>query len=215
LSEQQRGQRRDAYAHAAAADVRSRAEALLDAWDADGGDFRTAFVEAGDDTRVFPLDHAALNALSNALFYVEIEVKDQKLGLPLGLGPDCVNAPAACPDSVESRYARVSTDHLRQNLIGLRRAFEGCGAQYSGLGFDDWLDAIGAEDLRARMLDALVGAQEAIESLDPPLEQALLSDPAQVEGVHAAVKRFTDLLKTEFVSVLNLELPRAAATDND
>jgi hypothetical protein len=65
------------------------------------------------------------------------------------------------------------------------------------------------------MLAALSGAEAAVDELDPPLEQALASDPQKVRAVYDAVKALTDPLKTEFVTVLNLELPRTSEGDND
>jgi predicted lipoprotein len=207
--------RRAAYAYAASSDVLARARALVDAWKPSAGDFYTKWTQPGGSGAVFALDQDALNAASNALFYVEKELKDWKLGWPLGLTPDCIDAPGTCPNAVESRYARVSTDDLRQNLIGFRSVFQGCGAGGSGLGFDDWLEKVGAGELASRMLSALDGAQQAVDDLDPPLEQAIVSDPSKVAAVHAAVKKLTDLLKTEFVGVLNLELPMTSEGDND
>lgn len=207
--------RRARYAKAAAADVRARAKALLSAWSPEQGDFYSTFVKAGSGSAVYASNQDAFNVVSDALFYVEQELKDWKLGWPLGLVADCVNAPNTCPSDVESRYARVSTDHLRQNLIGFRRGFQGCGLDYYGLGFDDWLSSVGAEDLAERMLTALVDAQKAVDELDPPLESAIVTSPQKVAVVHAAVKKLTDSLKTEFVTVLNLELPAGSEGDND
>jgi predicted lipoprotein len=207
--------RRANYADAAARDVLARANKLLGAWATDGEDFYGTFTTAGNGSALFSGSQDAFNAVSDALFYVEQELKDWKLGWPLGLVADCVNAPGTCPNDVESRYARVSTDHLRQNLIGFRREFQGCGSNYWGLGFDDWLIAVGAEDLAQRMLSALEGAQASVEALSPSLEEAIVTNPANVALVHADVKKLTDLLKTEFVSVLNLELPVGSEGDND
>ncbi len=208
-------QRRADYAAAAANDVLERATALVHAWEPDGGEFAAQLTAAGAGSGVFAMDQDALNAVSDALFYVEHEVKDLKLGWPLGLVPDCINSPDPCPNDVESRYARVSTDHLRQNLAGFRDIFEGCGPGHSGLGFDDWLREVSADDLATRMLDALTGAQRAVDTLSPPLEDALAGDIDAALAVHSAVKALTDLLKTEFVTVLNLELPASAEGDND
>jgi len=207
--------RRANYAETAAADVRARANALVAAWSPDQGNFYSTFVNAGSGSAVYASNQDAFNVVSDSLFYVERELKDWKLGWPLGLVADCVNAPNTCPNAVESRYARVSTDHLRQNLIGFRRGFEGCGLEYYGLGFDDWLLSVGAEDLAERMLAALIGAQQAVDQLAPPIEEAIVSSPQRVAAVHAAVKKLTDLLKTEFVTVLNLELPAGSEGDND
>ncbi len=209
--------RRAAYAARAAADVRARAQALIDAWHASRGNFTATLATAGEGSSVFASQQDAFNAINEALYYIEIEAKDLKLGWPLGFVADCANAPDTCPHDVESPYARVSTDNLRQNLIGIRRLFEGCGAGYSGLGFDDWLIDVGSESeaLASEMIGALAAAQSAVDALDPPLEDAIVSDPSKVAALHAAFKVFTDLLKSQFISVLNLEPPMGTEGDND
>ncbi|HMI89061.1 MAG TPA: imelysin family protein [Polyangiaceae bacterium] len=199
------------YAAASAKDVRLQAEALVEAWSPTGGNFRAELLGAAQRP-TFGSEQKALNAVSDALFYIEIEGKDWKLGRPVGLG-DC--AAPTCPDALESPYARQSTAHLQNNLAGFRLVFEGCAAGNSGTGFDDWLRAAGASDLADRMLAALEQAENAVATLDPPIEQALATDPAKVMGVYTAFKGLTDLLKTEFVTVLNLELPKPAQGDND
>lgn len=207
--------RRIEYARRVAQDLLSRATTLVNAWAADQDNFYEQFTTAGDGSTVFASDQAAFNAASDGLFYVEKELKDWKLGKPLGYVPECPSAPNTCPQLVESPYALASTDHLRQNLLGFRRAFQGCGTDFWGLGFKDWLIAVGAADLADEMQTKLEAAQAAVDALSPPLEQAIVSAPGNVATVHAAVKGVTDLLKTQFVSVLNLELPMGTEGDND
>jgi predicted lipoprotein len=208
-------QRRANYAERAAQAVLERAQLLVNAWHPERGNFLAQLTAASQGSATFSNAQQAFNAISDGLFYIEKEVKDWKLGWPLGLVPDCVNAPAACPTEVESRYAVASTDHLRQNLVGFRRVFQGCGPDYTGLGFDDWLVEVGAADLALAMVQATEAAQAAVEALDPPLEQAMFVDPSRVRAVHTAIKAITDPLKTELVTVLNLDLPKASEGDND
>lgn len=203
--------RKRAYAAAVAADVLKNSQKLLQAWDPAGGNFRHKLTQPGSGS-VYPNEQAALNAVWHGIFYIEKEVKDYKLGIPLGVS-ECVAG--LCPESLESRYANVSTANIRQNYLGFRRLFQGCGGNYTGLGFDDWLDAIGDSKLRARMLTALDGAQQAIDALDPPLEVSISQHTDRVWAVYMALKQLTDLLKAEFVSVLDLELPAGAGSDND
>ncbi|XXX73662.1 imelysin family protein [Sorangium sp. So ce134] len=206
-------QRKADYAAAVAADVLTRAGALARAWAPEAGSFREKLVQAGRGSPVFPTEQDALNAVSDAMFYIEKELKDWKLGRPLGFTEDCTTP--TCPEALESRFALVSTAHLRANLRGFRRLFQGCGEGGEGVGFDDWLREVGSGDLADRMLQALSGAQAAVDALDPPVEQALSTDRAKVEAVYYAVKALTDLLKTELVSALNLELPQSSEGDND
>jgi predicted lipoprotein len=204
--------RKSAYAAAAAKDIHVRAQGLVAAWDPGAGNFRHQLVDAGAGSTVFATDQDALNAVSDALFYTDRELKDLKLGKPIGL-VECFTP--TCPEAVESPYAFRSTDHVRANLVGLRRLFEGCYADGAGLGFDDWLRAAGAPALADNMVANLAGARAAADALDPPLEQAVTSDPARVKTLHAAVKKFTDELKSVFVTVLNLDLPEGVEGDND
>jgi predicted lipoprotein len=204
--------RKAAYAQAAASVVHARATELLAAWEPSQGNFASQLANAGAGSTTFAARADALDAVNGALFYLDTQVKDLKLGKPIGY-VDCESA--TCPSAVESPFARRSTDHLRANLIGFRRLFQGCGDGYSGLGFDDWLRAVGASDLADRMMGALVAAQAAVDALTPPLEEALVVDPTKAALVYARVKVLTDLLKTEFVTVLRLQLPRSAEGDND
>lgn len=203
--------RKRAYAEAVAGDILENTRKLLDAWDPAHGNFRKKLTEPGSGS-VYPSEQAALNTVWHGIFYIEKEVKDYKLGIPLGVS-ECANG--SCPEALESRYANVSTANIRQNYLGFRRLFQGCGANYTGLGFDDWLDAIGASELRGRMLTALDGAQRAIDALDPPLEVSITQNTERVWPVYNALKQLTDLLKAEFVTVLDLELPAGAGSDND
>jgi predicted lipoprotein len=203
--------RRRAYAAEAAADVRARAEQLSRAW-GEGG-FRERFTQPGPGNPRLESEQQVLNAVSNALFYLDAELKDQKLATPLGLTPDCSSA--VCPDAVESRYTDASLAYLQQNLVGFRRLFQGCGEGYAGVGFDDWLRDAGAGELAERMIASLNAVDAAVERVPGSLAQALVTNRELPLGVHAAVKEVTDELKTEFVTVLNLELPSAAEGDND
>lgn len=204
-------QRKADYARAVGADIVTRVKTWREAFQP-GADFRQQFVTAGHGSTVYATEQAALNQLSDALFYLDKEVKDSKLARPLGL-LDCTST--RCPEALESLYARVGAAHLRANLRGFRTVFQGCGPEYSGLGFDDWLVAVGKPDLAERMLAALAEAERLLAALDVPIEQALSTQPERVQEIHAAVKAVTDLLKTEFVTVLNLELPLTSVGDND
>jgi uncharacterized protein len=204
--------RKAAYAHAAAVAVRDRARELVLAWSPEGGDFRADILASGSGGATYMTLHAATNAISNALFYVENEVKDLKLGEPLGI---LMCETPTCPEALESRYANLDRSNILRNLEGFRRLFEGCGPDHEGIGFDDWLAAIGMGELSERMLVALVSTEVALTAIDAPFAEVLASDPESLRAVHAALKMLTDLLKTEFVSVLNLELPATAEGDND
>lgn len=204
--------RKRAYAAVLAQDVASKIASIKAGWSGDGG-FGHVLTHPGSSQAQFVSDQAALNAISDGLFYVEHEVKDIKLGLPLGKTDDC--ASATCVDQVESLYARVARDHVRNNLLGFQRVFEGCDAA-AGTGFDDLLRSLGAGDLADRMsadVSAAIAVADGLDSSD--LITLIQDDKAAVDSLHAAVKRISDALKTDFVTVLDLELPTSLEGDND
>ncbi|HEX6245190.1 MAG TPA: imelysin family protein [Polyangiales bacterium] len=216
LSESELRTRRSAYAAAVASDIARYAKLLLRAFAPapEGDDFVNELATAGRGSKAYSTEQAALNALSHALYYVEIEVKDYKLALPLGISPNCTTG-STCPNAVESPYARVSTGNIAANLRGFRALFQGCGTDHAGLGFDDWLEAVGQGALAASMLKALDGAEAAVRDLSPPIERAIVEDPTRVREVYDALKALTDQLKQQFISVLDLNPPMSAEGDND
>lgn len=217
LSADELAARRRAYAERAARELEPPTRALREAWDPAKGDFTRTFSQPGASNPVYRTEQAALNALGFALYYVEQEVKDIKLGLLLpNISLDCTR-PDGCPERVESPHALVSTDNIRQNLRAFREIFEGCGENNQGLGFDDALRALGpaGDDLATRMLNALSASERAVDELNPPLELAARQNPDRVLAVYRTLKTLTDLIKTEFLSLLDIEPPMSAEGDND
>ncbi|MBS2016061.1 MAG: imelysin family protein [Deltaproteobacteria bacterium] len=205
--------RKAGYARAIGDDVAAKAAALVTAWDPASGNFHAALSQPGSPKSPYKAVRDALNAVSDGMFYIEREVKDVKLARPLGVSPDC--ATTRCPELVESPHMKTSNAHLAANLVGFRRIFEGCADDGAGLGFDDWLRAVGQGALADRMLAALADARAAVAALDLPLEEAITRSPAKADLVYAAVKALTDLMKTDFVTVLDLDLPKQSEGDND
>ncbi len=200
------------YTSAVASDVARVARDLLKAWSPEGGNFKGQVANAGGSGSVYTTEQMALNAVSDAIFYIELEVKDAKLARPLGL-LNCDSA--TCPETVESRYAGRSRTHIRNNLLGLRMLMAGC-KDGEGVGFDDVLTAVGATSLAERLtadIDGAIAAADALQNDD--LAQELATNLEGVQNLHAAIKKITDALKTEFVTVLDLELPQVLEGDND
>jgi predicted lipoprotein len=200
------------YASSVAVDVAARARALVKAWSPDSGNFGAQLVNAGGSGSVYASDQAALNAVSDAMFYIEATVKDVKVARPLGL-IDCEEA--SCPEALESRYAGRSKAHIRNNLLGLRMLMVGCD-EGEGVGFDDLLISIGASAVAEKLTLGVSGALATVDAIAADdLKKALEEDRASVEALHASVKAITDVMKTDFITVLDLELPKLLEGDND
>ena len=198
--------RRLAYAATAATLVRRSAELLVTRWDES---FLDEITRAGMGSTAFASAQDALNAISDALFYIDVETKDMKLAEPGGLSDVCA---ADCAYQRESLYANHSIPNVLHNLRGLQRIFDGADG---GLGFDDLLVTVGHAELATAMSGAIADAIALIETVSDDIPTLLAANPDALVPLHAAVKAITDLLKTQLLTALDLEAPMRADTDND
>lgn len=203
--------RRARYAEVATAEVHRRAVELLEAWDISGEDFAGQIIGAGAADSIYESAAVAIDEVFRALFYVELQVKDRKLAPPAGLNPDCLAT--TCPELQESRWADASKEHILANLIAAQQVF--LGGTSAGVGFDDFLHAVGASDLAVEMTAELEDVIAAVEAIPGSFGNALSTDPDSVRAAHAALKAFTDNLKSRFVTVLSLRIGQEGAGDND
>lgn len=201
--------RRAAYAVTAATLVVRDAEALLARWDEA---FLAELQTAGAGSTTFATAQEALNALSDALFYLDKEVKDMKLAEPMGLSMACTAD--ICPNLRESLYAGRSIANVADNLRGFRLVFAGA-MDGAGRGFDDLLNDVGAGALATQMISLIDAAIAVAEGYEADVPELLAEDPLAMQPLYDAVKAITDLLKTQFLSTLDLEVPNRAEGDND
>ncbi|GAB4208542.1 MAG: hypothetical protein OHK0013_27100 [Sandaracinaceae bacterium] len=210
--------RRARYASTVAQLARAEADELVAVWE-DG--FLTQLRTAGAGSTTYATAQEGLNALSDALFYVYEPLLDMKLGTPAG-SYTCLTT--SCPEQVESRWrdraAGTSGDGgslpaMLANLEAFRDGYLGRHGTTDGPGFDDLLRGVGAADLDTRMQAAVAAAIDAIDAVEGPLSVAVVERPAQVAAALMAVDVLGELLKTEFITVLDLELPMRAEGDND
>lgn len=200
--------RRAAHAAALAGRLVDDVDALRAAWADDGGGFGRALADAGAEGSPYTSQQQALNAVFDALFYLETDTKDRKLALPLGLR-DCTGD--ACADEVEGLASGRSVAWISANLDGFEALFTGG----DGAGMDDLLDEIGHGALAARILDDLDAARAVAAAHDGPLDTLIREDRAAAQALHDAIKRLTDDVKGELATVLALQIPSEAAGDND
>ncbi|MEM6962722.1 MAG: imelysin family protein [Myxococcota bacterium] len=199
--------RRASYAAVEAKRIREYAETLVERWDPH---FLDQLRLAGNQNRVYATAQEGLNAISDALFYLDKESKDMKLADPSGISTVCPGE--LCPELRESDFADQSLAHIEANLQGFRDVFAG---SESGIGFEELLQAEGSNDVASAMLEAIDGAIAHVQGLEDSMLLELQKDPDQVRLAHSLVQAVTDELKTRFITVLDLEIPNRAEGDND
>ncbi|MBL9111966.1 MAG: hypothetical protein JNM74_21965, partial [Myxococcales bacterium] len=85
----------------------------------------------------------------------------------------------------------------------------------TNLGFDDLLASAGQTALSDDMLAKIDVALAAVDAIPAPLETAVNTHPVEVHALYDALKVISDILKSQFISVLGLQAPASAAGDND
>lgn len=205
--------RRAGFAYAAAQDVDAQANTLHNAWATAGQDFRAELVNAGSTSNTYTSTQEALNALSDAMFYLEKETKDMKLAIPAGIS-QCNEM--TCPDALEHRYADFALEASLANHKAFQRLYLGnAPGEPDAKGFDDLLIELGQSTLDTQIKQLLNAAIAAHEAINMPLSQALTDDLPSVIALYEASQAVGTILKTQFVSILDLEIPQRAEGDND
>lgn len=213
MSRTEKRRRRAAYAETVAADVATRADALVAAWAPEQQDFLGKLAAAGTDASPYTTAQTALDEILAGLFYVELTTKDAKLAVPAGLSSRCGSPP--CPEYLESTWAQQSKENIIANLRALQRAHRGGDELDSGIGFDDFLTELGAPDVAEQMDTAISDSIAAMQGLNGSLEQALERDLDAVRDAHSVMREVTTILKGDFVTVLMLQVPQEGAGDSD
>lgn len=202
------------FAVTAATDIVNSSEELLDKWQGENG-FAAELKSAGQAGSQFESAHAALNHISDALFYLTEVVKDKKIAEPIGIFPNSCGT-SACPEDVESVDSKSSLANIKANIIAFEAVLLGqLESEAELIGFDDYLTDEQATATLERMLVGIAQSKAAITAIETDLGTALLDNEEQVREVHSKVKNITDELKNDFINELALELPKTSAGDND
>ncbi len=170
--------------------------------------FATDLAQAGASGSSFASQEEGLNAIFDALFYLELHTKDRKLAWPLGLTGCGLDD---CTGLGETPQAGRSHTWVAANLAGFRALYTGG----EGGGMDDLMVAVGQTQIHLDILDALDAAEARAQAMDLPLEEALAVDPDGLQELHDKVKAVTDVLKNDLATLMMLEIPSEAAGDND
>jgi predicted lipoprotein len=171
----------------------------------------------------------SLQLITDGLFALDKLVKDLKLTVPTGFSQNC--SARTCPDLVESPYSQSSYQNVRDNLLSFRKIFSGDG----GLGFDDYLNNEGFPEVSTRFFENINAAIAVVDAADASISAEVASiqtaadetactnafaasdQPNQLNACRLAgsIKRITDDLKIDFVTIVGVMIPDSAQSDND
>lgn len=175
------------------------AETTRDTWDSSGGNF------IGDFTSTAALGVSAGSSiaqlLNGVIQYYERNIRDGKVGIPVGIR----SLGEIIPKNVEAYYSQNSLSLLRESMLQFRKMYTG----NTGIGFDDYLVALEAvstnnEDLPAAIEDQFSSILAAIDQINEPLSEAIVSDKSAVEQVFAEMQGLATLMKTDMSSQIGV-----------
>lgn len=175
---------------------------LLHMWSPDGLNYADQFVEDDDPSSVQESISMLVNAMVNSL--------ETTVNMTIGWALGTEAGGEVQPQIVEARYSGYSIPQITSFFEMLRDTFNGQSAAGDGLGFDDYLDFLGAQydDLPLseainRQIDAVL---EALAAIDEPLETALITHPELVQQVYDEGRRLVVLMKADMVSQLGITI---------
>ena len=182
-------------------------DTIISNWSPEGGDFVGKLAMQHKDSP-YMSSQEALNAIYDALFYLEKMTKDKKLAQPLGI-KDCTQD--LCVDALEGKLSERSLSHIIENITAFRLMFTGG----EGVGLDDILIDLGHEDVGTKLLADIDQTLLLSEQLDGSLETALQERKEVVLALYYSLRNVTTTLKVNLSMLLSMQIPAEAAGDND
>jgi len=138
--------------------------------------------------------------LVNQLNFELDYLKNAKIATPLGLRSD--GTPH--PDNCEGFYAGSSVPYLLKTLEAIEKLYRGG----QGIGFDDYLDHLGAANGNERLTTVInlqfTKCKQSLMAIPDPMSDHLVSDKATLEGAYKDLVKLLVYLKTDLPSALGV-----------
>lgn len=178
-----------------------------------GGRYGDLLANPGEGDSPYANVDAAIDDVFRAMFYIDLQTKDAKLGAPLGLTDGCASVP--CVDLLEAPHSRDAAEAIASNLEALKVLVQGGTEPETDTGFDDLLVHAGQPEVADDLLTKIDAAIADARALSESLHTVFVTDPARAEQLHASIREVTDILKGPFSMALRLQIPAEGAGDND
>ncbi len=172
------------------------ANTIVNQWQSN---YRTAFVSAtGKDVG------GSVTVLVNAMLQFSESARTFKIATPLGFTTDGTIR----PDLVETPYRNISKELLIENLAAIQEIFNGNGTVGDSNGFDDYLDELNIRDddelLSTAINNQFTITMASINNIPGTLQEALTTNPMEINFALSEWQRLVVLLKTDMTSQLGL-----------
>lgn len=156
---------------------------------------------------------SSLGMLVNQLNFDYEIIKNPKVGIPLGKK----TMGAILPEMTEAYYSGISKELVLLNIESIQNNFNGnVTANISGVGLDDYLDAVNAEHngvkLSIKINEQLNIAKQKVAALPENLSDAIKTNSTAVEEAYNEIQKVIIYMKTDMPSALGIMI---TYQDND
>ena len=193
---------RSSYLAAVSADIKTEVNAVLTGWSASGGNYINTFV-TGEGNSV----SSSLGLLINSMDEDFEILKNDRLGIPLGLIPVGVTSPVL-PKEVEAYYSGISAQLALAQLKAVQGIFLGNSGKGNGLGLVTYLTNAGVKYNGGLLSDTIKTVFTLdvtdLQAVPDPLSQTIQSNPASVQAAFTVSQKLVALLKTDMPSALGV-----------
>jgi predicted lipoprotein len=193
---------RKTYLAAVSADLKTEVNAVLTAWSASGGNYLNTFT-TGSGNSV----SSSLGLLINSLDQDFEILKNDRLGIPLGLIPVGVTSPVL-PQEVEAYYSGISAQLALAQVKAVQGIFLGNSGKGNGLGLITYLTNAGAKYNGGPLSDTITAAFTLdvtdMQAVPDPLSQTIQTNPASAQAAFNVSQKLVALLKTDMPSALGV-----------
>jgi uncharacterized protein len=184
---------RQHYLAAVSADIHTEVTAISTAWSASGGNYLQTFA-AGTGNSV----SSSLGLLINSMDADFEILKNDRLGIPLGLIPVGVTSPVL-PNEVEAYYSGISAQlalaqgkTLQTIYLNLKTYLVNANAKYNGGLLADTITVAFSTEITD------------LQAIPDPLSQTIQTNPTPAKTAFTQSQRLVALLKTDMPSALGV-----------
>lgn len=180
--------------------LHNQAQKIQQSWEDYAPSFTTQLENGTDGSQ---------NEIINAMVALTEEIIIYKLGFPLGDN----NAGRIDIDDLEAYRSETSLEIIKYNLMSLERCFTGEFKQTPfRIGFTDYLIQLGYEDLSTTITTQFETCFDAIQNINGPLKQALVSNPENITTLQKEIKSLLVLIKVDMSNAIGSTI---TFNDND
>jgi hypothetical protein len=184
------------------ADMQSRVDEVVDAWDT----YRDAFVGLEDNDQ-----NSSLSLLFNQYLYDYEKLKRDKLALPAGFSTHYGIPLDADTSLVEGRFSKMSFQLIDANLSALENIYLGVGEDGTdGVGIFEKLKEYNAQstvvdgDLAVAIQEQFTVCREAIGQYTNGLPFEIVNNISQVQEAFNALQKMVPMIKNDMRSYLSI-----------